>query len=249
MGLLQDIFGSKPKVPSLKPIDYAQVQKDATQQNIDVAPKADDLAKKYNALSQAELDQLLNANIPDLAGIKKNISSKLLAESAGQLSPDVQDAVERSAVARSLGFAGGSMGGAWVARDIGRTSYDISNQALASTDRWLQTTRNYLTPQPFNIASMFVSPQQRLAQVTEERNLQFEHDWLQNQIKAMPDPVAHAVWLTIHQIGMKALGFAMGGGMGGGGGGGGGSDTSDPGKYPQFPQYNWQGGDPGTGAG
>jgi len=197
MSLLTDIFGQKPKVPNLKPVDFNQVQKDAAQQNIDILPQADFLARKYNALNQSELDQLLNAQIPDLAGIKSNISQKLLSESAGELSPDVQAAVERSSVARSLGHAGGSMGGAWVARDIGRTSYDISNQALASTDRWLNTTRNYLTPQPFNMASMFVSPQERLAQVTEERNKSFEHDWLKSQVRAMPSPVAHAIWQSI----------------------------------------------------
>lgn len=246
MGLLSDIFGKKPNVPNLAPIDYNQVQKDATQQNIDILPKADQLASQYNALSQKELDQLLNSNIPDLAGIKSNISQKLLSESAGELSPDVQAAVERSAVARSLGHAGGSMGGAWVARDIGRTSYDISNQALASTDRWLNTTRNYLTPQPFNVASMFVSPQQRLAQVTEERDKQFEHDWLQNQIKAMPDPVAHGIWQAVDSY-IHSYGGANNYGQtqypqmaGGGGGGGGGASYNFQGSG-----FGAQGGDPG----
>ena len=197
MGLLQDIFGQKPAVPTLTPIDFGDVQKGAAQQNIDVLPLAQSLATKTDTFNQAELNRLLAGAIPDIAQIQKNISGTLESETRGVLSPDVQAAVERSGVAKSLGKFGGSMAGEFVARDIGKTSYDISNAAMSSTERWLAASRDYLTPHPFNVASMFVTPKERLAQVTEERNLSFERQWLKNQIGAMPNPVAHGIWQAI----------------------------------------------------
>lgn len=236
--LLSSIFGSKPTVPTLTPIDYGQVQQDTTAQNQAALPGITALASSTDTFNQSELNRLLAGAIPDIGAIQNNISGTLKAETAGQLSPDVQAAVERSGIAASLGHAGGSMAGSWVARDIGKTSYDISNAAMASTDRWLAASRNYLMPQPFNIQSMFVSPQQRLAQVTEERNAAFERSWLQNQVSAMPDPVAHGIWQMvdsyIHSYGGKnsyAPTQYPSGDMGGAGGGGGGVDigTADAG--------------------
>jgi len=197
MSLLTDIFGSKPSVPSLTPIDYSQVQKDAVAGNIGVAPLAGQLATQTNSLNQAELNRLLAGAIPDIAQIQQNVSKKLASETAGILSPDDQAAVERSGIAKSLGHAGGSMAGEWVGRDIGLKSWQISNEAMTSAERWIQLSRQSLMPGVMGVESMFVTPQHRLAQTTEERNMQFERSWLQNQVTAMPSPVAHGVWQAI----------------------------------------------------
>ncbi len=197
MSLLSSVFGDKPTVPTWTPIDYGQVQQGAIQQNINAAPLAGQLATQTNTLNQAELDRLLQGAIPDVGQIKQNVSRTLASETAGQLSPDVQAAVERSGIAKSLGRFGGGMAGEFVGRDIGKTSYDIANQAMSSAERWIQTARQGLMPGVMSVESMFVTPQQRLAQTTEERDKQFEHDWLQNQIRAMPNPVAHGVWQAI----------------------------------------------------
>lgn len=251
MSLFSSIFGGKPTVPELKPIDYGQVQQDAIQQNINAAPLAAQLTSQTNTLNQNELNRLLQGAIPDISQIQSNISKNLASETAGQLSPDVQAAVERSGIAKSLGRFGGSMAGEFVGRDIGRTSYDIANQAMTSAERWIQLSRQSLMPGVMSVESMFVTPQQRLAQTTEERNLQFERNWLKNQISAMPDPVAHGVWQSIDSYihsygGANSYAPTQYPQMGGGGGipvstGGGtpGQTNFTGGAAPSYPYPDW----------
>ncbi len=235
MSLLNDIFGSKPSVPGLTPIDYGDVQQGAIQQNINAAPLAGQLATQTNTLNQAELNRLLQGAIPNIAGIEQNISRNLESGTRGELSPDVQAAVERSGIAKSLGRFGGGMAGEFVGRDIGKTSYDIAQQSMNSAERWIQTARQGLIPGVMGVESMFVTPQQRLAQTTEERDKQFERSWLQSQITAMPSPVAHGVWQAIdsyiHSYGgansyaqtqYPGMGTGVGGGVGASTGGWGG---------------------------
>ncbi len=197
MSLLSSVFGEKPKVPTWTPIDYGDVQKGAIQQNINATPFASQLATQTNTLNQAELDRLLGGVIPDIKGIEQNVSTNLKNWSAGILGPDQQAAVERSGIAKSLGRFGGGMAGEFVGRDIGLTSYQMAKEAMGSAERWIQTARQGLMPGVMSVESMFVTTQQRLAQTTEERDKQFEHDWLKSQISAMPNPVAHGVWQAI----------------------------------------------------
>ena len=63
--LLGGLFGGKkPKVPELKPIDFAAEQKQAIQQNIASLESASDLARKTTAAEQSQLEAQLRRAIP-----------------------------------------------------------------------------------------------------------------------------------------------------------------------------------------
>lgn len=221
-GFLSQIFGSKPTVPALKPIDIGQIQQQTITQNQAALPGAEKLATDVNTFNQQQLLALMAAATPDFAGIQKNIGENLASMTAGEIPQDVQDAIQRSAAARALGggYGGSGMHGALVARDLGLTSLQLTQQGLASAEKWMSFTRSALVPEQFNVSSMFFTPQQQLGFATSERNTQFAHDWLQSQIQAMPDPVLSGINAEIMSLLQSYVGSLGGGGMKGGGGGG-----------------------------
>jgi len=56
--------GKKPKVPELKPIDFAKEQQQAIQQNIASLEPATELARKTTAAEQSQLETQLRRAIP-----------------------------------------------------------------------------------------------------------------------------------------------------------------------------------------
>ena len=56
--------GSKPKIPELKPIDFAAEQRQAIQQNIASLEPATELAQKTTAAEQSQLEAQLRRAIP-----------------------------------------------------------------------------------------------------------------------------------------------------------------------------------------
>src|SRR5437016_12173891 len=82
--------------------------------------------------------------------------------------------------------------------------------------------------------NMFISPQQEFAASVEERNMQFQRNWLENQISSLPAPWAEDLKQFVYRAMAAYSGtavkdnpystpgsFGVGTGSGGGGGGGG----------------------------
>lgn len=124
---------------------------------------------------------------------------------------------------KGFNFASGGLGRNMVLRDLGLSVQGQKQKGL----------QNLLGvygagPQPFNVTSMFYTPQQRLSFALEDRAQRFQRDLLYEQVAAAPDPGTAALGKEIDRFfntwasfGMMALGSGMGGGgMGGGGGGG-----------------------------
>jgi len=217
MGFLTDLFGSKPNVPTLTPIDMGQVQQKTIAQNQAALPGAEALGGQVNQFNQDQLLKMLRTAIPGFDQQRADVSSNIEQYLQGQIPEDVQSAISRADTARglSLGVGGSGLGRDLVARDLGLTSLKLTEQGISSAENWMRLGATAFTPAQFNVSSMFYTPQQGLAFATEERSAQFQRQWMQNQIDAMPDPVTVGLWNTSWSIVDSVLSAYTGGNFSG----------------------------------
>lgn len=246
MSVLTDIFGSRPTVPAWTSLNLGTEQSKALTENIAAAPKASALAN----LTEQQLLSMMRTTFPNFDQVSQTVSANTLSELQGNIPKDVQDAIQRSTSATSLtaGTSGSEFSRNLLARDLGLTSLDLTQKGLASAESWMKASEQLLAPAAQVYTGMFITPGQQSAFDVNERNLQFQHDWLQNQVNAMPDPTTVGLWNTSWSIVDSVLSAYTGGnfsnmgkvspqgaqypGMGGFGGGGGGvgSDFSSGGN-------------------
>lgn len=230
-------FGKKPTIPDLPPIDINQVQQQAIAANQKALPGAQNLVSDVNAFNQSQLQQLMEKAFPGASTkIKDTINSML----AGEIPAEVSAQIQRSGAERAVagGFQDTGFGRNLVARDLGLTSLQLTQQGISSAEKWLSMS----TAPMADVSAMFVSPQQRLAFTERERAAQYNRNLLANQVEAAPDPATAALGQEIDRFfntaagaGMMAAGGAMGGGgmgaMGGMGGLGGGGGAAASGGF------------------
>jgi hypothetical protein len=156
--------------------------------NIAAIPGTEQIATKVDLFNQQQVDKMLSSVIPNYKAITGQIGQNLAALNAGQVPTDVSQAVQRSDAAAAIGggFAGTGEARNLSARDLGLTSLDLTQKGLASTESWMKTAASLYQPGSFNVSSMFVTPGQQASFDVEERNAQFQQQWMQNQISAMP---------------------------------------------------------------
>jgi len=207
MSFLSDIFGKKPVVPQLKPIDLGKEQGVAVQNNLNVLPEAEKLTEQSNLFSAEQVDKMLRRFTPDLDSITGQISSNLDSWLKGEVPEDVQRELMTSSAGRALegGYAGSGMGRNLAARDLGLTSLKLMDEGLRSAESWMATTARLYEPHMMDVKSMFVTPEKQASFDVNERNAKFNRDWMASQIKAMPDPVMNAVYQAVHQVGMAFI--------------------------------------------
>jgi len=201
--------GSKPKIPELKPIDFAGEQQKAIQQNIASLEPATELAQKTTAAEQSQLEQQLRRAIPGYDQLVQQASKNIGSALRGELSPDVAAQIQRSTAGRALagGFGGASgFGRALTARDLGLTSLQVQNQGLAQAQNFIQQQRAYGMTQPFSVSSMFITPAQRVGVMQQQQQAMYNRNLQAAQVAAMPDPTMAAIGSAISQAG----GFAGG---------------------------------------
>ena len=227
MSFFNSIFGSVPSLPPWQGLDLGTEQNKAIDNNRAVLPKAEGLVSSANLFSQQQVDQMLQGAIPGFSSMKTSASNDINSMLKGEIPKDVSAQVQNSAAARALGggFGGSGMHGDLVARDLGLTSLNLTQQGLSSAESWMRTMNSLYAPSQINLSSMFITPEQQAGFDVNERNMAFEHQWLGNQLQAMPDPV----WAGVHEDVMGLIksflggggGSALGGMMNGGGAGGG----------------------------
>jgi hypothetical protein len=164
-------------------------QQKALQANLAAMGPSEELAARVNAFSQEELTKALRAAIPGYDQIVSNVGTSLASQTRGEIPIDVQRAIERSSAARALGggFAGSGASRALTARDLGLTSYQITQQGLDSATRWIAQARTSAVAPQMDVTSMFITPQQQYAVTSEQRAAQFQRQMLQNQLNAQYD--------------------------------------------------------------
>ena len=244
MSFLDQLVGKKPQVPDLPPLSLSTEQQKALAANLNALPQAEQIATKVDLFNQQQIDQMLGNVIPNYKAITGNISKNIEALTAGQIPSDVSAAVQQNAAARALGggYAGTGSGRNLVARDLGLTSLDLTAKGLASAESWMKTAASIYEPGMFNISSMFVTPGQMAQFDVNERQSQFQRQWMRNQIEAMPAPWAEDLKQFVYRAmsaysgtPVQANPYSTPGSFGGGfegGGGGGGMNFSGPSVEP-----------------
>ena len=184
-------------------------------------PQAQELIKQANLFSREQIDQMLRSVTPNLDAIRSNISGNIESMTRGEIPQDVQNAVQNNAAARALGggYAGSQAHGNLVARDLGLTSLDLTQRGLSSADAWLRSSAALYQPSMINLFELFVSPIEQAAFDVNERNTQWQWQYLREQLAAMPDPLVRGIQDSIAEIGMAALGGSHTPYYGGAGGG------------------------------
>ena len=208
--LLGGLFGGKkPKVPELKPIDFAAEQRQAIQQNIAALQPATELAQKTTAAEQSQLEAQLRRAIPGYDQLVSQAGQNIAASLRGEISPEVSAQVQRSTAGRALsgGFGAGSgFGRALTARDLGLTGMQIQNQGLAQAQNFIQQQRAFGMVQPFSVSSMFVTPAQRIGAIQQQNQLQYGRDLTAAQVAAAPSPMQQAAQTAFTNFGGVAGG-------------------------------------------
>lgn len=203
--LLGGLFGGrKPKVPELKPIDFAKEQQQAIQQNIASLEPATELAKKTTAAEQSQLEAQLRRAIPGYDQLVSQAGQNIAASLRGEISPEVSAQVQRSTAGRALagGFGAGSgFGRALTARDLGLTGMQIQNQGLAQAQNFIQQQRAFGMVQPFSVSSMFITPAQRIGAIQEQQARMYGRDLTAAQVAAAPSPMQQAAQTALTNFG------------------------------------------------
>lgn len=249
MGFLQDLYGSKPTVPNVPELSLPEEQRKAVEANLAIAPEA----AKLSAFSQDQINKMMEMAIPGFAGMRGQISSNINALLRGEIPTDVSQEVKRQGAGRALtgGFAGTDAASRLVARDLGLTSLGLTREGLSSAESWIQQMEQLYSPSQALFQGLFITPGQQFAAATQERNLQFQRNWLQEQISAMPDPVTRGLYDTTMEIISDVLGAYSGGGShksyepNYGGGGGGGMSWGGGGGF-NWSASDWRASDPTT---
>jgi hypothetical protein len=214
--LLGGLFGGKkPKIPELKPIDFAGEQQKAIQQNIAAIEPATELAKRTTEAEQTQLEAQLRRAIPGYDQLVQQASKNIGASLRGELPSDVSSQVMRSAAGRALagGYAGAGAGRALTARDLGLTSLQLQNQGLAQAQNFIQQQRAFGMVQPFSVSSMFITPAQRIGAIQEQQARQYGRDVTAAQVAAAPSPFQQSVGTALSNVGNIAGGALMQYGM------------------------------------
>lgn len=181
------VFGTKPKVAAFTPTDLATEQRRAIDSNVS---------------NSADLDRLLNSIMPGYTDIRAQGSANTLSLLRGEIPQDVQDKVRRDSAFQSLigGYAGSGMSRALTARDLGRTSLDLTQMGENSAQKWTTLARDTAAP-------WLVSSAQQAASTTANNLGTQNQQQYQFNVDAAPDPSAAGLFNTIATIGGAAASF------------------------------------------
>lgn len=207
MGVFSDLGGilvggaENPRVPPWNEIQLGDQQQAAIDANLEALPSAQALASRTNTFNQAELERMLASSIPGYANIKTSIANNIGSMVRGELPQSVQDQVQMNAAAKAIGggFAGSGMHSDLVARDLGLTSLNLTQQGLSSAESWIRTIEQGAPL--MNVASMFITPAQQFDAKMKNAENAWGVQWMKNQVSAMGDPL------------MTAIGSFLGGGL------------------------------------
>jgi len=211
----------KPDVPNFVPVDTTAEQLAAILGNLSNLPELSRLGARTNTALADQTNAILEKILPGYQNLLAKGTETLQSQLSGQLPKDVEEYIKRSAA--EMGVSSGTSGSEFnkfgALRNLGLTSLDVTNKALDSASRWIAGAASR-SPR-FDFTSMFVSPAQRIATTQWNTTMQWNRDWLQNQIDVLPDAWQRALanlFDNIEETGQSVLGAYAGGAMGGGGG-------------------------------
>lgn len=223
--IIAGLLRGKPDLPGFNPINVQEEQQKAIAGNAAALPGLENQASGINLFNQQQLQTMLERSIPGYNATKQKISGVIDSELSGEIPKDVQGRIQDSAAARALGggYGGSGAHGSLVARDLGLTSLQLTQQGITSAETWMQNVNNLENPKLFDFSNMFVTPGMQIQTDTNERNAQFQHDWTKNQIdwqSSLGYLAGNEIQTDSSQLN-SMIGSVVGSAAGGAGGGGG----------------------------
>lgn len=214
------LFDKKPKVPDLPELDLTEAQQQAISGNLANLPGMEKLASQVNNFLSQQINAAAERIMPGYSKLLGTSTEALQSAVEGNLPEGVATNIRRYAAERGVGS--GTVGSQFedfsAVNLLGRESLQYSMNALNTADRWLSQARQ-ATPL-FNFQSMFISPAQQFAANQYNQQTQFQHQWMKNQLDAMPEGWEAAVQGLMDWVATTSLNVAgayAGGGMGTGG--------------------------------
>lgn len=216
----------RPEVPKWDPVSPSQQAGVAIAGNLKNFDEAAQLGARTNEELITQHLAALERLMPGFSGLNQQITSNIASQARGELPQDVENFIGRKAAEMGIttGTSGSQFNKYGQLRNLGITSLQMTDQALSSAQRWMQTVTSG-APR-FSFASMFISPELQVEATFRNRENQWQRQWLKNQIDVMPGPVEEAFATLFDNIEATGRSFlsswgsaaAGGGGMGGGGG-------------------------------
>jgi hypothetical protein len=212
MGFLSGLFGSTPSVPKWNDVSLTGAQTQAIGANQASLGSIENLATGVNQFNQEQLTQLLNSIMPGWSGAAATAGKNIASELKGEIPTDVSQAIQSSDAAKALtgGFGGSGLAGNLTARDLGLTSLDLTGKGLSSLESWTGMIDKMFAPGEFNIASMFISPEQEFEDTFKNQEMSWGAQWMQNQVNAQGDPAMQGLF-SMGISGISSLFNSMGG--------------------------------------
>lgn len=193
------VFGTKPGVSDYTPTDLGTEAGKAARGNLANMP---------------DIMALLEKIMPGYGEMLKQGGMTTNSLLRGEIPQDVQDQVRRSSAFKALGggYGGSGMSRALTARDLGRTSLDMTQLGANAAQRWAALAQGSVAPW------MTTGAQQ--GDMTMRNNLYQQATQQQKfNVLAAPDPGAAGQFNLQNALGSQAMSFGMGSAMGSMGGG------------------------------
>lgn len=218
MSAIGSLFGGdKPDVPPFVPVNVGTAQDEALNVNLGNMQDMQALASTTNRLSGEETLKQLERMAPGFSSMVAQQRKIVESQLRGEIPEDVARQITKYNAGKAV-----SGGISNLPYSMGMTSYQIMQQGLNAADRWLGRAQS-MAP-TFDFSRMFVTPQMTLGAQQFNSQQQWDQQWLQNQINAMPSGAEKffgSFFKGMGGVGSNMLGTYLGGLMGGSGGGGG----------------------------
>lgn len=182
MALLAEFFGGKPKVPAFKPVNAQTIQQQTLTGNTAALPETIAQTGAINAAQFANVDKML---AQASGGVYSRLRDRGLSNIEDLLKGgDITDVLRGTAAANLARGVAGSGFGRTTALQNSVTAVQANKAAgFSSLERWLAGVNQ--TYQPVSVGAMFARNTYdlptALAHATEERNAEFQRDYVKNQ--------------------------------------------------------------------
>lgn len=209
----EDLYGKKVKVPDYWDMDEAH--KSTVASNITNLPDILKITGTINKFNQDQILSMLREAAPQYDAMQGKTADTIMSGLRGEVPQDLQDFMSRKAAERSVsgGYGGTGMQRNLELRDLGMTSFQITQKSMDSASRWMAQASAMATAPLFDPTSMFLTPSQTMA----HRDGKFERDLYQAEMDASPDPVARGRFDSeMELLGMVLSAYGGGSGYKGG---------------------------------
>ena len=190
-GLSASAAGGKASVPTIATISPNDAASQAVSANLGNLAANEALVSQANQFTRDEIAKMMRQVMPGYDQITTSATGQISSMIKGDLPLSDAQQSELGSVAKAFGggYGGSGVQGNLVARDLGLSSLQVTQQGLSSAESWMKMSNQLYGSQMLNLSSMFLTPSQVYAGTNEQNTQQFQQEWMQNQIDAQKDPV------------------------------------------------------------